>query len=116
MLVLNELLAATDSKRFALVTPYIDDVQSKIIANYEARSGFHCVSERHLGIKVNFDFAAIKPDVIREMVLGAAAGRPEAIIIVCTNLNAAPLVRSLKRRPAYRSTTQPQQWSGAHCG
>lgn len=107
MLVLNELLAATDSKRFGLVTPYIDDVQSKIIANYEA-SGFHCVSERHLGIKVNFDFAAITPDAIREMVLGAAAAKPEAIIIVCTNLNAAPLVRSLEEEtgiPIYDSTS-----------
>ena len=115
MLVLNELLAATDSKRFALVTPYIDDVQSKIIANYEA-SGFHCVSERHLGIKVNFDFAAIKPDVIREMVLGLLQGdlKPSSSCVPIS-MRRHWCVR-WKRRPAYRSTTQPQRWSGAHCG
>ena len=43
-------------KRFGLVTPYTDDVQQRIIANY-ARAGFECVAERHLGWQDNWSFS-----------------------------------------------------------
>ena len=46
------MFRATGGRRIGLVTPYTDDVQAKIIANWGA-SGFICVAERHLGIADN---------------------------------------------------------------
>jgi maleate isomerase len=46
ILALNTLLQRMSARRIALVTPYTDDVQARIVANYEA-AGFVCVGERH---------------------------------------------------------------------
>jgi maleate isomerase len=43
-----------------LVTPYTADVQERIVANYRA-IGIEVVAERHLGIRVNHDFAGVTP-------------------------------------------------------
>ena len=48
MLALNEILAATGVKRFGLVTPYIDAVQQRIVANY-ATLGITCDAEAASG-------------------------------------------------------------------
>lgn len=96
MLALNEILAATGVKRFGLVTPYIDAVQQRIVANYAAL-GITCDTERHLGIQDNFAFAAVPADTISGMVRAVAAGQPDAIGIICTNLYAAPLVAALEQ-------------------
>ena len=96
VLALNEILAAKDAHDFALVTPYLDDVQKRIVENYQ-RSGFRCVAERHLGLDVNFSFAGVTDDQIRSMTREVAAARPTAITTFCTNLKAAPLVDELER-------------------
>ena len=96
VLALNEILAAKHAHDFALVTPYLDDVQERIIANYQ-RSGFRCVAERHLGLDVNFSFAGVTDDRIRNMTREVAAAGPKAITTFCTNLKAAPLVDELER-------------------
>ena len=49
---------------FGLVTPYLDDVQRTIVANYAA-SASNCVAERHLDLQVNFSFSEVEPDEIR---------------------------------------------------
>jgi maleate isomerase len=95
MLALNEVLAATGVKRFGLVTPYIDTVQHRIIANY-ATLGVTCNAERHLGIQDNFAFAEVSPTTLTEMIHAVAATKPDAIGIICTNLCAAPLVAALE--------------------
>jgi maleate isomerase len=95
VLALNEIFDRTGVRRFALVTPYLDDVQAKIIANYAA-AGYECVAERHLGLRDNFSFAEVDADRLRTMVREAAAARPEAIVILCTNLRGAPLVAELE--------------------
>jgi maleate isomerase len=95
MLALNEVLAATGVKRFGLVTPYIDTVQHRIIANY-ATLGITCNAERHLGIQDNFAFAEVSPTTLTEMIHAVAATKPDAIGIICTNLCAAPLVAALE--------------------
>lgn len=107
MIALNDILVEREQKRFALVTPYIDEVQAKIIENYRG-AGFDVADERHLGVHVNFDFALIERDAIAEMVRAVAPSRPDAIMIVCTNLNAAPLVAELEAEvgiPIYDSTS-----------
>ena len=95
VLALNEIFTLTGVERFALVTPYRDDVQERIIGNYRA-AGFHCVAERHLGLTDNFSFSAVTGGELRKMVLEVAAARPQAIAIFCTNLRGAPLVEELE--------------------
>ncbi len=105
MLAINQVLAAAGIERIALVTPYIGQVQERIVANY-SQAGFRCVAERHSGVSVNYDFAAVAPAEIAAMVRGVAGAAPEAIVIACTNLGAAPLVDALEREldiPIYDS-------------
>ncbi len=95
VLALNEIFALTGVQRFGLVTPYRDDVQQAIVANY-AGAGFECVAERHLRIQDNFAFSEVGADALRAMVREVAGARPQAITIFCTNLRGAPLVRELE--------------------
>jgi len=95
VLALNEIFTLTKVKRFGLVTPYLDDVQSAIVKNYAA-SGFECVAERHLRKRDNFSFSEVSADEIRRMVREVAVERPQAITIFCTGLRGAPLVEELE--------------------
>jgi maleate isomerase len=95
ILALNLLCRRLGVKRLGFVTPYRDDVQAKILANYAA-AGFACPAERHLGIQDNFSFSEVPESTIAEMVRAVAAEKPDAIAIVCTNLRAAPLVAALE--------------------
>jgi maleate isomerase len=95
MLALNEILAATGVKRFGLVTPYIDGVQQRIIANY-ATLGIVCDVERHLNIQDNFAFSEVSEATLAGMIRAVAGGKPDAIGVICTNLRAAPLVAALE--------------------
>jgi maleate isomerase len=95
VLALNEIFARTGVRRFGLVTPYLDDVQTTIIANYAA-AGYECVAERHLGLRDNFSFSEVESDTLRAMVRDVAAAKPDAIVILCTNLRGGPLVAELE--------------------
>ncbi|VWC83362.1 Asp/Glu/hydantoin racemase [Burkholderia lata] len=95
VLALNEILKKTNAHEFGLVTPYLDDVQTKIVDNYR-RSGLNCIAERHLNLKVNFSFSEVAGDTIGDMVREVAKAGPRAISIFCTNLNAAHLVPALE--------------------
>ncbi|MBT2321053.1 Asp/Glu/hydantoin racemase [Variovorax paradoxus] len=95
VLALNELLALRGVKRLALVTPYTGDVQQKIVDNYR-RIGIEVVAERHLGIRVNHDFAAVEPERLLGLMREVAAAQPEAITTFCTNLHAAPLAEAME--------------------
>jgi maleate isomerase len=96
VLALNEIMVATGVRRFGLVTPYLDDVQARIVASYAAR-GIACAAERHLNDPGNFSFADVDDDTLRDMVREVAAARPDCITTFCTNLRAAPLVDALER-------------------
>ncbi len=91
MLVLNDLLSRLGVRRLGLVTPYLDAVQAAIAANY-ATLGITCAPERHLRLQDNFSFAEVTGETLTGMISEVAAGGPEAITVVCTNLRAAPLV------------------------
>ena len=95
VLALNQIFERTAVRRFALVTPYLDDVQAKIIANYAA-AGYECVAERHLGLRDNFSFAEVDANHLRSLVGQVAAARPDAIVVLCTNLRGGPLVAELE--------------------
>ena len=95
MLALNELLSLTGAKRVGFVTPYLDDVQARINANYE-QAGFQVVADRHLRMQDNFSFSTVTADQMRMMTEEVAAAMPDAIAIVCTNMRGAPLAEELE--------------------
>jgi maleate isomerase len=96
MLALNEVLASTEVKQLGFVTPYRDDVQDRILTNYRAL-GLACRGERHLGLQNNFSFSEVTRQQIADMTRTVAREAPQAIAVICTNLNAAWLVDELER-------------------
>ena len=118
VLALNEIMEKTQRKRFGLVTPYLHDVQSAIVANY-ARSGFECVAEQHLDQRVNFGFSEVTPQQIESMSREVAAHGPQCITTFCTNLRAAHLAPALERAcgmPVY-DTVSTAVWKSLRlCG
>jgi maleate isomerase len=96
MLALNEILAQRKVTRLGYVTPYLDDVQARILENY-AKLGIACQGERHLGLQDNFSFAEVPVTQLDAMTREVATQRPDAIAVICTNLKAAPSVAKLER-------------------
>jgi maleate isomerase len=96
MLALNEILERRKVTRLGYVTPYLDDVQAKILENY-GKLGIACQGERHLGLRDNFSFSEVPVSQLEAMTREVARDKPDAITIICTNLNAAPSVAKLER-------------------
>lgn len=106
VMALNELLAAAGVRKLGLVTPYVTDVQQRIVTNFRG-IGVDCSAERHLGISVNFDFAEVEPDTLARMAREVAAAGCDAITMLCTNLRSAQLAQTLERElgvPIFDST------------
>lgn len=107
MLALNLVLNHINVRRLGIVTPYSDAVQSKILQNYRD-AGFDTVAERHSGIEVNFEFSKIPAQEVGRMAHEVAQSKPEAMIIICTNLNCAHIVPQLEAElgiPIFDSTS-----------
>lgn len=96
VLALEEVFRIRGVARFALVTPYVAEIQERIVATFDAL-GHRAIAERHCGIRVNYDFASIDDDTMRAMVRDVARERPDTIAILCTNMRGAPLVADLER-------------------
>ncbi|PWC88274.1 Asp/Glu/hydantoin racemase [Azospirillum sp. TSH100] len=96
MLALNEILETTGRKRFAIVSPYLDEIQERMVANYNA-AGFEVVAERHLNDRGNFSFSEITEERIERMCAEVAAAKPEAIAIICTNMRGAPVAERVEK-------------------
>jgi maleate isomerase len=96
VLSLAEAFRCTGVTRYGLVTPYIDDIQAKILATFR-NEGFDCVAERHLGVADNYSFSEVSAASLIAMVHEVAEAKPQAITIFCTNLRGAPLVENLER-------------------
>jgi maleate isomerase len=92
---MSEVLAKTNSRRIGLVTPYVNDIQQQIIANY-ACADIDCVAERHLDDHGNFSFANWSEEEITRLIREVAEKRPNAIVVLCTNFRAAPIVEQLE--------------------
>ena len=113
VLALNEIFALTGVRRFGLVTPYLDEIQERIVANY-ARAGFACAAERHLGDRGNFSFSEYGEELIARLIREVAAARPDAITVFCTNLRGAAVVEALEAEtgiPIY-DTVATALWQG----
>ena len=96
VLALNELLQRQGARTLGLVSPYVADVQQRIVANYAA-ADVEVVAERHLDISVNFAFSEVEPDTLRTLLREVAQSRPAAMTTLCTNLRAAQIVDGLER-------------------
>ena len=95
VLAINELLEILKVRRFALVSPYLGTVQRRIIETY-GRAGYECVAERHFEERVNYAFAEIEESRIAQAVRQVSTARPEAVVIMCTNLRSAHLADTLE--------------------
>lgn len=105
MLAYDTLFRARGVKRIGLVTPYISEIQDRIIANY-AKQDMEVVADRRLEDRGNFSFANYTTDDIADMVRGVAESRPDAIAVVCTNFRGAPVAAALEAQtgiPVYDS-------------
>lgn len=105
ILALNELLTRLSARRIAIVTPYTDDVQAKIIANYR-QLGIDCIAERHAGLRDNFSFSTLGTETLLDYLLAVAADKPDAIAVICTNMDTtrlAPMVEARTNIPVLDS-------------
>jgi maleate isomerase len=85
----------TGARRIGLVTPYLPEVQARIIATYAA-SGIEVVAESHLGLSENFGFSEVDEATIEAGIRRVAEAKPDAITVFCTNLRAAPLAERME--------------------
>lgn len=93
------LLAAFEAigvRSYALVTPYLQDVQERIVKNFAAE-GYRCVGERHLEDKGNFSFSEFGEELIADLVREVAAVKPDAIAVYCTNFNGTRIAPRLEK-------------------
>jgi len=98
ILALRDLMEKLAVKRLAIVSPYTNDVQQRIIGNYQA-IGVQTVAERHLNITVNYDFATVEPETLLRLIGEVIEeGKPDAVVTYCTNLRAAHLAEQVERQ------------------
>lgn len=83
-------------RKLGLVTPYLSEIQDRIIQNY-AQQGITVVADRRLEDRGNFSFSEFSPERVAQMVRDVAAAKPEAISILCTNFRGAPVAAELER-------------------
>jgi len=94
-----DAFAAFGISRVGLVSPYTQDVNDAVIANYRTE-GISVTGERHLGLSVNESFARVDPSellVPSKELLGDPGEQPQALIYLCTNLYGAPIVEEMER-------------------
>ena len=88
VLALNKALQRFGIRRLGLVSPYLVEVQAKIVANYAAL-GIDASAESHLSLQDNFSFAEVDEATLDRQVADVVADGAEAITTFCTNLHAA---------------------------
>lgn len=91
VLSLFDLFARHGIGSIGLVTPYTADVQARIAEVY-GREGVRVTAESHLDIADNFAFATVTAETLDRQVAAVAAARPDAIVILCTNVAGGPHV------------------------
>jgi len=96
MLAFEDYYQRRNIHRIGLVTPYVSEIQDRIIANCAAR-GIEVAADRRLEDRGNFSFAEYDTGQIRAMVRDVAAAAPDAISIVCTNFRGAPIAAEMEQ-------------------
>ena len=96
ILAMNELLTKFNAKKIGFVTPYLNEIQQKILNNYRSE-GYEIAGEKHLGDPGNFSFATYSEAEILELCRAVANERPDAILIFCTNFRGARLAPIIEK-------------------
>jgi maleate isomerase len=105
VLAFREIFQRTGVARVGLVTPYVSEVQARILDNWRD-SGVLCTAERHCGLRDNFAFAEVSEHDIAEMAREVGRAGVDVVAIVCTNMRGAGLVEKLEAElgvPVYDS-------------
>jgi len=96
ILALNEAIRLLGIRRMALVTPYLSEIQERIIANYRTL-GVEVVADRRLEDRGNFSFACYSPEHVAGLMRETAEAKPDAIAVVCTNFRGTDLIAEVER-------------------
>jgi maleate isomerase len=90
VIAINRRLAGLGARRIGLVTPYVAALEERIVANYRA-IGIETAASDRLDLTVNTDYGRVSPAAIAAQCRRVAAARPDAIVVMCTNLCGAPV-------------------------
>ncbi|WP_128924888.1 maleate cis-trans isomerase family protein [Bradyrhizobium guangxiense] len=91
-----DAVRALGAKRVGLVSPYMDDVQRRIVDVW-AEEGIPTQAEQHLGLRDNFCFGEVPPATIADMIRAVAREGADAVVVLCTNFDGAALAAPLER-------------------
>ena len=95
ILAMRDAFAQFGYSKIGLVTPYIADVQQRIITNWSA-AGLTITEERHLSIQDNFSFSQISEVTVADQVRAVAESGCEVGAILCTNMVGARIAPRLE--------------------
>lgn len=107
ILALNELIELRQATTMGLVSPYLENVQQRIIANY-SQAGTQVVAESHLSLSENFAFSQVDELTLTRQVDEVAKSAPAVIATYCTNLYSAHLAAGWELRtgiPVFDTTS-----------
>lgn len=115
IMALDDVLRRRGLMRVAIVTPYDNGYQEKLVAMY-LKAGFDVVGEVHASLADNLSFASMEPGTIAGMVREAASFKPDAVLALCTNFPAATVMPSLERELgiAMFDSASIGVWAGLH--
>ncbi|MFC3797858.1 aspartate/glutamate racemase family protein [Cohnella sp. GCM10012308] len=95
-LALLDAYEALGIRRVGLVTPYTDDVNEAIAAQY-ASFGLACPARHGCGLHVNEQFACVAADTVEALIRHAAHDTEvDAVAVVCTNMDGAALAAAIE--------------------
>lgn len=92
-----EAFARFGIRDIGLLTPYTPDVNEQVATTYAAE-GIVVAGHRALGLSDNESFGRVRPESLVEPSIALAAGGPDALVYLCTNLYGAPIVEDVERR------------------
>jgi maleate isomerase len=97
VIALNAELERLGARRIALITPYVEALETKIVANYGA-AGIEVAAANRLDLTENTAYASITPHDIAGMARSATAGISDldAVLILCTNLAGSSIADQLE--------------------
>ncbi|MFZ2103331.1 MAG: Asp/Glu/hydantoin racemase, partial [Oricola sp.] len=73
------------------------DVQTRIMERF-ATLGLPITAEAHFGLRDNFSFGNVPRERVERAINVVATAEPDAIIILCTNLDGASVAAQAERR------------------
>ena len=95
-LALLTALRALGVRRYGLVVPYVASIAAAIERNL-GLAGYTCIATERHDLIANWDFASISAEAVADGVRRVAASRPDAIVILCTNMRGAEVAAPLER-------------------